>query len=105
MEKNTKNTVNDSKDITTMINSVSYTVLPSGKTTICELVLRTGFVVIGISTCVDIKNYNKELGEKLSYEDAIRKLQEFAAYELASEISSIRLPLSNKKWKKPKQSN
>ena len=93
------NTVDKNKDIDDMIKSITYTLLPSGKTTVCEITLKNDFVLIGTSSCVDVNNYDKEIGNKLSRENALLKLRELAAYELSSEIMHIPLPLSTKKNK------
>lgn len=68
------------------VRSATYTVLPNGRTTICQLTLQNGFTVEGKSACVDIANFNKALGEKYAYEDAIRKIWELEGYLLAEMI-------------------
>lgn len=62
------------------IMSVFYGVLPSKKTTICEIILKNGFSVVGTSSCVDIRKFNEQLGQKLAFEDAYRKAGELEAY-------------------------
>jgi hypothetical protein len=57
------------------------------KTTICCLTLKNGFEIIGQSACVDPKNFNKELGEKYSYEQAFNKLWELEGYKLQCELN------------------
>lgn len=48
--------------------------------TICVLVLRNGFVVVGKSAPMSPENFNAELGRKFAYEDAIRQMWPLAAY-------------------------
>lgn len=65
------------------IRSATYTLLPNGRTTICQLTLQNGFTVEGKSACVDIANYNRALGEKYAYEDAVRQIWQLEGYLLA----------------------
>ena len=74
------------EDIKGVIKSVTYTVLPSGKTTICELLLRNGYAVIGVSAVIDVRNYIKEKGEELAYKDALRKVWELEGYVKQQEL-------------------
>lgn len=61
----------------------TYTVLPNGRTTICQLNLKNGYTVIGTSSCVNIANFNKELGEKYSRECAVREIWPLLGFRLA----------------------
>ncbi len=99
-DNKTKNTVNDKCDIESMIKKISYLTFESSKTTVCEVTLKNTFVVIGSSICVDPANFDLELGKQLALNDALNKVRTFAAYELASQVSKVSLPLSTKKWKK-----
>lgn len=55
-------------------------------TTICSLRLKNGFTVRGESACVDPANYNKELGEKYAYEDAIKNLWPLMGFALKDRL-------------------
>lgn len=55
-------------------------------TTICNLRLKNGFTVRGESACVDPANYNKALGEKLAYEDAINNLWPLMGFALKDRL-------------------
>lgn len=48
--------------------------------TICVLVLRNGFVVVGKSAPMSPENFNADLQRKFAYEDAIRQMWPLAAY-------------------------
>lgn len=48
--------------------------------TVCVLVLRNGFVVVGKAAPMSPENFNVELGRKFAYEDAIRQMWPLAAY-------------------------
>ncbi len=73
-------------DMMAKIKSTTYTVLPNGKTTICQLVLENGFSIEGQSACVDPANYNQALGEKYAFENAIDKMWPLEGYLLAETI-------------------
>lgn len=73
-------------DIHSKVKQTVYTVLPDTTTTICQLFLQNGFVVIGTSACVDPANYNQGLGERFAYEDAINKVWPLEGYLLAEEL-------------------
>lgn len=40
----------------------------------CRIVLDNGFSVSGESACVNIENYNQQIGEKIAYDNAFRQL-------------------------------
>jgi len=40
----------------------------------CRIVLDNGFSVSGESACVNVENYNQEIGEKIAYDNAFRQL-------------------------------
>lgn len=61
----------------------TYTILPNGRTTICQLTLKNGYSVEGSSSCVNIANFNKELGEKYSREHAVREIWPLLGFRLA----------------------
>lgn len=73
-------------DIQGKVKKTTYTVLPDGKTTVCQLHMENGYTINGYSACVDPANYNQALGEKYSYEDAINKAWPLEGYLLAEEI-------------------
>lgn len=62
------------QDVRDQIVGETYTVLPSGRVTVCELTLRNGFTVRGESAVVFIENNVPELGRKYAREDAERKV-------------------------------
>lgn len=72
-------------DIKAKIVDKKFTVLEDGRTTICNLYLQNGFTVRGESACVAIENYNKEIGEKIAYENAVDKIWELEGYLLAED--------------------
>lgn len=72
-------------DIENKIKQVVFSVLPDTTTTICQLFMEHGYVIIGTSACVDKTKYNKALGEKYSYENAINQAWPLEGYLLAHE--------------------
>ena len=73
-------------DIDAAIVSETYTVLPSGKAMVCELILRNGFSVRGESACVSKENFNEEIGRRISYEDARNKVWMLEGYLLQDKL-------------------
>ena len=68
------------------VKQTVYTVLPDTTTTICQLFMENGYVILGTSACVDPTKFNKALGEKFAYEAAINKAWPLEGYLLAEEI-------------------
>lgn len=48
--------------------------------TICVMQLKCGFKLVGFSACIDPSTYDRAVGEKLAYEDALDKVWELEAY-------------------------
>lgn len=73
-------------DIQNKVKKTVYTILPDTTTTVCQLFMENGYVIMGTSACVDPANFNKAIGEKFAYEDAINKAWPLEGYLLAEEI-------------------
>ena len=54
---------------------------------ICILVVKNGFSVIGKSAPASAGNFNADLGRKLAYEDAIRQLWPLMGFALRERLS------------------
>ena len=54
--------------------------------TVCILVMKNGFTVIGKSAPASVENFNKELGAKFAYEDAVRQLWPLMGYALRDKL-------------------
>lgn len=54
--------------------------------TICQITLDNGFSVRGESACVKVENYNKEIGEKIAYDNAFDKLWTHFGFLLAESL-------------------
>lgn len=55
--------------------------------TICILVVKNGFTVIGKSAPADPANYDRALGERLAREDAVRQLWPLMGFALRERLS------------------
>lgn len=54
--------------------------------TVCVLVVRNGFTVIGKSAPASPENFNADLGRKFAYEDCIRQLWPLMGYALRDKL-------------------
>ncbi len=63
-------------------------------TTICRITLDNGYTVNGFSACVNPENYNKEIGEKIAYDNAYRELWPLFGFILA-EKNKLRKEATN----------
>lgn len=55
-------------------------------TTVCCLKLKNGFTVIGQSACASPENFNRELGEKIAFDEARDKIWAFEGYALRERL-------------------
>lgn len=55
--------------------------------TICLLVMKNGFTVIGKAAPASPENFNVELGRKFAYEDAVRQLWPLMGFALREKLS------------------
>jgi len=53
---------------------------------ICLVVMRNGFIVVGKSAPASRENFNAELGRKLAYEDCIRQLWPLMGFALRDKL-------------------
>jgi hypothetical protein len=72
--------------IDAVITQETYTVLPSGRTMICELTLANGFTVRGETSVVSKENFDAQLGRKISRSDARNKIWQLEAYLLKERL-------------------
>ncbi len=70
------------KQIEARIVAAHYTRLEP-TVTVCSITLDNGYSVRGESACVDPANYNQQIGEKIAYEAAFRKLWPLFGFLLA----------------------
>lgn len=79
------------EDIESKIKDKKFTVLEDGKTTICNIYLENGFTVRGESSCVDPCNFNKQIGEEISFENAKDKIWVLEGYLLQEKLYQLKL--------------
>lgn len=79
------------EDIESKIKDKKFTVLEDGKTTICNIYLENGFTVRGESSCVDPVNFNKQIGEEISFENAKDKIWVLEGYLLQEKLYQLKL--------------
>lgn len=54
--------------------------------TLCLLVTKNGFTVVGTSACASPENFNAEFGRNLAYEDALRQIWPLMGYALRDKL-------------------
>lgn len=80
------------QDILDKIKGVTYTLLPNGRTTICQLTMQNGFTIEGDSACVSAANYKQADGEKYAHEKAVDNAWAFEGYLLAERLHQAKQP-------------
>lgn len=56
--------------------------------TLCLLVTRSGFVIVGKSAPASAENFDPMLGRKLAYEDAVRQLWPLMGFALREKLAA-----------------
>lgn len=74
-------------DVDAAIVRATYTVLPNGRTTVCQLTLKNGFTVEGLSACVSIENFDAEIGNRLAREQAVDGVWKLLGFRLADTLA------------------
>ena len=69
-----------------VIVSETFTVLPSGKVMVCELTLKNGFTVRGEASTVSKENFDHEIGQKISRENARKQIWQLEGYLLQEKL-------------------
>ena len=54
--------------------------------TFCVLILKNGFTVTGESACASPENFDKLIGQKLAYENALNKIWQLEGYLLKEQL-------------------
>lgn len=73
-------------DILAKIDKTEYLILPDGRTTLAMVTLKNGYTIRGESSCVCIENFNKALGEKYAFDNAVKKIWPLEGYLLAEKL-------------------
>lgn len=89
------------EDVEGSILNETYTVLPNGRTTVCQLTLvdngNSGFTVEGQSACVSLENYDRKMGESLAKQDALSKVWMLLGYRVALQLEKQHR-IANESW-------
>ena len=72
--------------IESLIVDKTFTVLPSGKVMVCDLLLKNGFSVRGESSCVSKENFDHEVGMIVSYRNAVDEIWPLEGYLLQQSL-------------------
>ena len=64
----------------------AYYVFPGTTLTVCALILRNGFQVVGYSAAASPENFDAELGQKISKRNAREKIWAFEGYLLRQKL-------------------
>lgn len=73
-------------DIEGAIVREQFHVFDGTTTTVCCLTLRNGFTVIGESACASPENFNAELGQRISRDNAKNKIWSLEGYKLRDKL-------------------
>lgn len=65
----------------------TYTVLPSGRVTVCELTLKNGFTVRGESAVVFIENNVPQTGREIARKNAVDQIWPLLGFRLRDELT------------------
>ena len=71
-----------------VIEKSEFYTFPGFKQTVCCLTLKNGFTVVGESACVSPENYDKEIGDKIAFENARDKIWAFEGYLLQNSLNT-----------------
>lgn len=63
-----------------LIDRIEYFTVANTTTTMCALILKSGFVVVGKSACINPSDFDTQLGEQIAREDALAQLWELEGY-------------------------
>ena len=73
--------------VTDAIWSEAYYRFPGTTLTVCALTLKNGFVVTGESAAASFANYDPDIGRRLAFDDARKKIWAYEGYRLHSELA------------------
>lgn len=68
------------------IKHQQYTVLGDKKITHCTITVLNGFTFTGEAVCVDVSNYNQEIGEEIAFANAFDKMWQVYGFALAQKL-------------------
>ena len=75
-------------EVEAAIAGETYTILPNGRSTVCQLTLYNGFTVEGISAAVSIENFDAELGNKIARQNAVNQVWPLLGFRLRDTLTA-----------------
>jgi hypothetical protein len=75
-------------DVENAIFSEDYCRFDGSTTTIAQITMKNGFVVIGTSACASLENFDEELVRKIARDNAKNKIWELLGYALKERLSN-----------------
>lgn len=73
-------------DVEAVIADYSYHRFEGTTTTVCCVILKNGFTVIGQSGCLNPENFDASLGEHYARKDALNKIWPLLGYNLLDKL-------------------
>lgn len=80
--------VNGAEAAATSGTALADATTPLSVLSLCFIVMRNGFTVVGKSAPADPANFNADYGRKLAYEDAVRQLWPLMGFAKRNELSA-----------------
>ena len=77
------------QELEAVIMEETYTVLPSGRVTVCELTLDNGFTVRGESAVVFIENFDAKIGCTVARQNAVNQIWPLLGFRLREKYKPI----------------
>lgn len=74
------------KDIDEAIEYPEYWRVPNTTTTVCALVLKNGYVVVGKSAAISMENFDEELGKKIAFDNAREQIWALAGFAIKQNL-------------------
>lgn len=73
-------------DLDAAVSGVQHHVFPGTTLTVCCLTLKNGYCIVGESACADPGNFDRQLGERLAFDNARNKLWPLLGYALRDRL-------------------
>ena len=74
--------------INSQIVASQFCMFDNTTTTVCCLILKNGFTVIGESACASPENFDEDIGRRLAFDNAREKIWQLEGYLLRHELST-----------------
>lgn len=84
-ERSTAPRVTEAEVLGSIANK-EFVIIQGGTLTICVLTLQNGWQVTGESACADVRNYKQDVGERISYDNAVKKIWAYLGYVLRDKL-------------------